>query len=105
MLKAEATMSITTPAEIELVTQVLEDHPLPNYLQRQAAVVEDLGIQMDSARQQLGSLSRHLEVLTQTMRREEDLLLLLCQRARDENEQRHRAPGSQFRSRARSACG
>ena len=84
-------MSITTPAEIELVTQVLEDHPLPDYLQRQAAVVEDLGIQIDSARQQLSSLSRHLEVLTQTIRREEDLLLLLCQRARHENEQRHRA--------------
>ena len=88
-------MSITSRADIELVTQVLEDDPVPDYLQRQTAVVEELGMELDATRRRLDSLSDHLEVLTQTMSREEDLLLLLCQRARLEKAARHRtAPRS-----------
>jgi hypothetical protein len=69
VLKREATMSITTPADIELVTQVLEDNPILDYLQRQTALVEELGMELDATRKRLDSISQHVEVLAQRMSR------------------------------------
>ena len=60
-------MSITARADIELVTQVLEDDPVPEYLQRQTAVVERLGMEIDSTRQRLEATCRQLEQLTERM--------------------------------------
>ena len=83
-------MSITASDEIELVTQTLDDTPIPDYLERQACVVEELGIQVGSTRRQLESTRRHLEELKETMSREEDLLLMLCRRAQREKRQQQR---------------
>ena len=82
-------MSITASADIELVTQALDDDPIPDYLERQACIVEELGIQLGSTRRQLDVARQHLEELMETMSREEDLLLLLCRRARCEKRQQH----------------
>ena len=84
-------MSITA-ADIELVTQVLEDDPVPEHLQRQTAVVERLGMEIDSTRERLEAICRQLEQLTERMSREESLLVLLCQRTCREKAQRHRTP-------------
>ena len=85
-------MSITASDEIELVTQALDDTPIPDYLERQACVVEELGIQVGSTRRQLESIQRHPEGLMENMSREEDLLLMLCRRAQREKRQRHGDP-------------